>query len=158
MSDPYDGVTRPDPERERLCRSVFRPSPLEEVAEAVSVATERFHDLYVERRGDRYRWSFATKGGPYPLLRITARFLQMDPYSLRGVGSRVIDDGWCTQIVEGDTEPDASVVLRFDEPTTVDQTRERIEGALQLRASVLDLTSRGCSHESHETSHETGTL
>ena len=28
LSDPYEGVTRPDPERERLTRSVFRPSPL----------------------------------------------------------------------------------------------------------------------------------
>ena len=66
------------------------------VAEAVSVATLKFHDIYVERRGDQYRWSLATKGGPYPLLRITARFLEMDPYSLAGVGSRVVgDDGWC---------------------------------------------------------------
>lgn len=41
MSDPYyDGVTTPDPERRRLFQSVFRPSPLEEVADAVSVATE----------------------------------------------------------------------------------------------------------------------
>ena len=73
-------------------RSVFRPSALDDVAEAVSVATEKFHDIYVERRGDQYRWSFATKGGPYPLLRITARFLEMDPCSLVGVGSRVVED------------------------------------------------------------------
>jgi hypothetical protein len=36
----YDGVTAPDPERQRLFLSVFNPSPLEEVAEAVSVASE----------------------------------------------------------------------------------------------------------------------
>lgn len=127
MSDPYEGVTRPDPERQRLIRSVFQPSPLEEVAEAVSVATEKFHDIYVERRDDLYRWSFATKGGPYPLLRITARFLEMDPYSLSGVGSRVVGDGWCVQIVdETDTEPDASVVLRFDKPTAADEVSARI--------------------------------
>ena len=70
------GVTRSDPERAELIRSVFRPSSLEEVAESISVATEKFHDIYVERRGDQYRWSFATKGGPYRLLRITARFLE----------------------------------------------------------------------------------
>lgn len=127
LADPYEGVTRPDPERERLTRSVFRPSSLEEVAEAVSVATEKFHDIYVERRGDQYRWSFATKGGPYPLLRITARFLEMDPCSLVGVGSRVVGNGWCVQIVdETDTEPDARAVLRFDEPTSPDQVGVRI--------------------------------
>ncbi|MGO8826221.1 MAG: hypothetical protein ACLQU9_13410 [Acidimicrobiales bacterium] len=134
MSDPYEGVTTPDPERDRLARSVFHPSSLEEVAEAVSAATEKFHDIYVERRGDQYRWSFATKGGPYPLLRITARFLRMDPYSLRGVGSRVVGDGWCAQIVDEDetgTEPYASVVLRFDERTTVDQVALRVRTGLQ---------------------------
>lgn len=131
MSDPYEGVTRPDPERQRLVRSVFHPSPLEEVAEAISAATEKFHDIYVQQRGDRYRWSFATKGGPYPLLRITARFLQMDPYSLAGVGSRLIGEaGWSVQIVDEDEEPDAWAVLRFESPTTTHAVRERIEGAL----------------------------
>ena len=106
---------------------MFRPSPLEEVAEAISVATEKFHDIYVERRSDRYRWSFATKGGPYPLLRITARFLQMDPYSLAGVGSREVGGGWCVQIVaDGDAEPDAWSVLRFDGATSADQVRLRV--------------------------------
>ncbi len=131
LADPYEGVTRPDPERERLSRSVFRPSPVEEVAEAVSVATERFHDLYVERRGDLYRWSMATRGGPYVLLRITARFLEMDPCSLVGVGSRVVGDGWGVQIVdENDTEPDVWAVLRFEDATTADAVTERIESAL----------------------------
>ena len=132
MSDPYEGVTRPDSERDRLCRSVFRWSALEDVAEAVSVATEKFHDIYVERRGDQYRWSFATKGGPYPLLRITARFLEMDPCSLVGVGSRVVGDGWGVQIVDkNDTEPDVWAVLRFEDATTADAVTERIESALK---------------------------
>jgi len=127
MSDLHDGVTTPDPERQRLVRSVFRPSPLTEVAEAVSAATEKFHDFFVERRGDQYRWSFATKGGPYPLLRITARFLLMDPYYLAGVGSRVVGDGWCVQIVdEIDTEPDTWAMLRFEQPTSADEVRARI--------------------------------
>jgi hypothetical protein len=50
MSDPYEGVTMPNPERDRLFRSVFRPSSLEDVAEAISAASEKFHDIYVERR------------------------------------------------------------------------------------------------------------
>ena len=126
MSDPYEGVTAPNPERERLSRSVFRWSPLEEVAEAISVATEKFHDIYVERRGDQYRWSFATKGGPYPLLRITARCLQMDPHSLVGVGSRVVGDGWCVQIVDESDDPDTWTVLRFQQAVSADESRARI--------------------------------
>lgn len=116
MSDLYDGVATPDPERAKLLRSVFRPSPLQEVAEAISVASEKFHDFYVERRGDQWRWSFVTRGGPYPLLRITARFLQMDPYSLGGVGSRVVGDGYCVQIVQDEeVEPDAWAILKFEQ-------------------------------------------
>lgn len=125
MSDPYEGVTRPNPERQRLVRSVFRPAPLEDVAEAVSVATEKFHDIYVERLGDLWRWSVATKGGAYPLLRITARYLQMDPYSLVS-GYRQVAGGWFVQLVENDTEPDVWSVLRFDEFATVQQVVERL--------------------------------
>ena len=132
MSNPYfDGVTTPDPERERLFQSVFRLSPLEVVTEAVSTAIEVCRNIYVERRGDQYRWSLTTTGGPYPMLRMTAQFLKMDYSSLRGVGSRLVAGGHCVQIVDDEgTEPDASSVLRFDEPTTAEAVRERIEGAL----------------------------
>jgi hypothetical protein len=53
MSDPYEGVTTPNPERQRLFRSVFRPFPLEEVAQAISAASQDHRDIYVERRGDQ---------------------------------------------------------------------------------------------------------
>ena len=39
---------------------------------AVSVATEFQTNVYVERLGDRYRWSLIHRRGPCPLLRITA--------------------------------------------------------------------------------------
>jgi hypothetical protein len=131
MSDSYDGITTPDPERERLCRSVFRPSPLEDVAEAISVATEQFPDVYVERRGDLYRWSLATRGGgAYVLLRLTAKYFRVDYLSVV-VGFRQVGDGWCVQMVdETYVDPDAWAVLRFDDFATVDQVRDRIEGAL----------------------------
>lgn len=130
MSDPHEGVTTPDPERARLFQSAFRSSPLEDVAEAESAATEVCRNIYVERRGDLWRWSLTTTGGPYPMLRMTARFLKIDYCSLGGVGSRVVDDGLCVQIVDdGETEPDASAVFTFDEPATADAVRERIEGA-----------------------------
>ncbi len=128
MSDPYEGVNRPDPERERLFQSVFHPSPLDEVAEAVSVATENLPHIYVERLGDRFRWSFATRGGgPYPQLRITAQFLRMDYASLRGVGCREVGDEWCVQIVdESQMGPDAWAVLAFEEPTPADEVGLRV--------------------------------
>ena len=46
---------RPDPELVRLLRSVFEPSPLDEVAQAVSVATQHEGRVYVERIGEKYR-------------------------------------------------------------------------------------------------------
>lgn len=115
--------------RAKLIRSVFHPSSLEDVAQAISVASDMFHDFYVERRGDQWRWSFVTKGGPYPLLRITARFLRMDPYSLAGVGSRVIGDGFCIQIVEDDgTEPDSWAIVVLDEYHSPQEVVARIVG------------------------------
>ncbi len=137
MSDPDEGVTTPDPERERLTRSVFRWSPLEEVGEAISVATEKFHDIYVERRGDQYRWSLATKGGPYPLLRITAKYLQVDYLSII-VGFRQVGDGWCVQIVdEIDKEPDTWTVMSFEQSVSADE----------VSARIVDET-RDCQHDS----------
>jgi hypothetical protein len=122
MSDSYKGVTTPDPERERLFRSVFRFSQLEAVAEAVSVASEVCSNIYVERRGDQYRWSVATwEGGPYPHLRSTAVFLQMDFRSLSGAGCRVIGGGWCVQAVTDEIEPDAWNVFRFNQIVSIDE-------------------------------------
>lgn len=46
---------RPDAHRLELLRSVFEPSPLEAVAEPVSVASEHERRVYVERVDGRYR-------------------------------------------------------------------------------------------------------
>jgi hypothetical protein len=67
-------------------------SSLDEVAEAVAVASESESMIYVERLADLYRWSLATKGGGYPLLRITARFLGVDFREIY-VGFRTLPDG-----------------------------------------------------------------
>lgn len=40
--------------------------------------TEGERDIYVERSRGQYLWSLCSKGGSYPLLRITARFLKAD--------------------------------------------------------------------------------
>jgi hypothetical protein len=87
-------------------------SSLQEVAYAVSVATEYETEVYVERMGDCYRWSLIHRGGPYPLLRITARFLQVDYQSIF-VACREVGDGYSalSDTPEDDQVQDASEVL-----------------------------------------------
>ena len=80
--------------RSQLILSVRDWSSLEQVALAASVASEYETKLYVERRDDRYRWSLIHRGGPYPLLRITARFLEIDYHSIF-IGFREVGDGYC---------------------------------------------------------------
>lgn len=127
-------MTPTDPERRRLLRSVYEPSSLDEVAEAVSVATEDEKRIYVERIGSAYRWSLTDPGGLYPLLRITARFLRID-YHRIVIGFRAVAEGvhvLCEDPANPD-EPDAWAVLVFDgvaEPTEVE---ERIVLALKPR-------------------------
>ena len=104
MPHPYAGVRRPNSERARLIRSVFEPSPIEAVAEAVSAAWDAAPALYVERLGDRYRWSLAHRGGSYPLLRVAARFLQMD-YQTLMIGFRTVEDGYAVLARDPEHEP-----------------------------------------------------
>jgi hypothetical protein len=118
---------RPDPLRQRLFRSVFEPSPLESVAEAVSVATEDERRIYVERVGSRWRWSLTHPGGPYPLLRITARFLRVDHRRIT-VGFRTVGDGVCVLCPDPDEPLSAGAwaVIDFDEATSSAAVKERI--------------------------------
>ena len=55
-----------------------------------------------------------TDGGPYPLLRITAKYLQVDYHSII-VGCREVGDGWSG--LNGNQteslEPDAWAILSF---------------------------------------------
>jgi len=99
-------------ERVALIRSTREWSSLEEVALAVSVASESERRIYVERRSDLYRWSLAHPGGGYPILRITARFLRVD-YQRIFVGFRTLPDG--TAILCDDPsvveEPDVWAIL-----------------------------------------------
>jgi hypothetical protein len=81
-----------DPERVRMIQSTRTWSTLETVARAVAAAGETEPIAYVERRADEYRWSLATKGGGYPLLRVSARFLGVDHQRIF-VGFRTLPDG-----------------------------------------------------------------
>lgn len=111
MAEPIE--SRADPARQRLIRSVFEPSSLGEVSAAVKVAvTDGERDIYVERSRGQYRWSLCSKGGSYPLLRITARFLKVD-YQGAFIGFCTTPDGWCILVEDpaGRVEPDAWAVL-----------------------------------------------
>jgi hypothetical protein len=123
---------QPDPERQRRLRSVYEPSSLDAVAEAVSVATEDEKRIYVERLGDAYRWSVTHRGGMYPLLRITARFLRIDYHGLV-IGFRAVAEGVfvvCEDPAEPE-EPDAWAVIDFDVPAEPADVAERIVRALE---------------------------
>ena len=124
MADTED---RSDPLRQRLLRSVFEPSPLENVADAVSVATENERRVYVERAGSGWRWSLTHPGGSYPLLRTTARFLRVDHRRI-SVGFRTAADGVCVLCADPD-EPlpaDAWAIIDFDGATSSTVVKERI--------------------------------
>jgi hypothetical protein len=103
------------------------------VAEAVSVATEHEKNVYVERLRSQYRWSLVHRGGGYPLLRITARFLQVDYQSIF-IGFRPVGEGWSGLLPDAGEEdaalPDAHAVLTFDGPTPVAEVEARIQVAL----------------------------
>jgi hypothetical protein len=117
----------PDPERHRLALSIFEPSSLHRVADAVAAATEDQKRVYVERVGDAWRWSLTDSGGPGPLLRITAQFLRTD-YRHLSLGCRALADGiyvLCEDTL-GDANPDAWAILEFDSPAQTAEVKERI--------------------------------
>lgn len=126
-----DACGQPDSERRRLLRSVFEPSSLDEVAEAVAAATEYEKHVYVERLDNSYRWSLTSPGGMYPLLRITSRFLRVD-YHRIVIGFRAVADGIyvLAKDPESDKEPDAWAVLDFDGPAERADVATRIAQAL----------------------------
>jgi hypothetical protein len=118
----------PDPERQRLARSIFDPSSLDEVAEAVAVATEDETRVYVERVDHGWRWSLTHPGGMYPLLRITARFLRVDYHRLV-IGVRSVSDG-VVVVCKDPAVPercDAWRVMEFEGTTEPAEVKERIE-------------------------------
>jgi hypothetical protein len=128
------GVPTPILKRSQLIKSTAQWSTIETVALAVSVATEFQREIYVERLGEGYRWSLIHRGGPYPLLRITAKYLEVD-YTSIFVRCREVGNGWCG--LDGSEteqlEPDAWVVLVFRGPTSVADVCARIGQSSDLQ-------------------------
>lgn len=122
--------------------SITRGASLAVISQEVSRASAVTPLHYVERRADVYRWSPAHRGGPYPLLRVVAKLLDVDyhglvlpcrglPQSNAGFGADGFWDGLC--IVTGlelATPPDAWTVLELQQPATPAEVRHRLADAL----------------------------
>jgi hypothetical protein len=108
---------------------------LEDVAEAISVATECEKRVYVERVSDEYegwRWSLQHRGGPYPLLRITARYLKAD-YGGLIIGFDGRGDSFV--LTQPDDGPYAAIEWRyvdFDGPTSPEFVELAVREAFSL--------------------------
>ena len=118
-------------ERRHSLECVRNWSELDVVADAVSVALEHCRMVYVERRGECYRWSLTHRGGAYPLLRITAQYIDVDYNRLR-LGYRTLTNGpaiLCGTPEEFD-EPDSWSILEFEDGANRNQIEGAIESAL----------------------------
>lgn len=72
-----------------------------------------------------WRWSLAHRGGSYPLLRITARFLRVN-YARIIIGFRTIADGYAVLCEDPKVlqRPEAAAVIDFEahsSPATVER-------------------------------------
>ena len=116
-----------------LPASIRRGARLDVIATAVAAASARTRLIYVERRGNVYRWSPAHRGGPYPLLRETAKVLGADHHELI-VPCRGLPNG----IGIVDAEPpysspaDRWAVLEFGSAESAEVVRERIVTATKM--------------------------
>lgn len=122
--------------------SITHGSSLAVISEEVcrASAVTRLH--YVERRPGLYRWSPAHRGGPYPLLRVVAKFLNVDHHGLvvtcrcvsetrGGLGLDGFWDGLCiVSAVGSETPPDAWTVLEIGQPDTPASIQKRLAAAL----------------------------
>jgi hypothetical protein len=100
---------------------------LDEVSEAVPVATEVERRVYVERMSQGWRWSLTHRGSGYPMLRITARFLLVEHYRIM-VPFRMLETGDFIWMPEDGRplQPEAWAILDFDGPATRDEVQARI--------------------------------
>jgi hypothetical protein len=111
-------------------------SSLRAVSAAIAAATHDERLLYVERVGRGWRWSLVHRGGPYPLLRITARFLRID-YRHLTISCRTVGDDYT--IVSSERHPpstaEAWALIAFDGTATPRQVEARIREILHTAVS-----------------------
>jgi hypothetical protein len=121
-----------DPERAALIDTTRVPSPLHRVATAIAIYSEHAGSVYVERFGDRWRWSPAHRGGAYPLLRVVARFLRVDHYRIV-VPFRTVEDGWAVLNPEDWNGPelDVAAIVTFTQTETPERVMAPVANAFQ---------------------------
>jgi len=124
MPAEFEGVSTPDPERLALLESARVPSTLAAVAEAIAEASKYQVLIHVELLEQGWRWSIAHRGGPYPLLRETARFLKVDYHRLH-LPFRQVAPGIAGLNV-GQVEPLASAQLKFTKPADAKRVATRL--------------------------------
>jgi hypothetical protein len=91
--------------------------------------------IYVERLGDRYRWSPSHRGGPYPLHRVVGRIIDV-PYTSFALPFVTVDD---RAVVRPEDEAVADGWTWLDDAGhDVTVLHQRIEAMLGLRESVSD--------------------
>ena len=133
MGDTADSTSTPDPERLALLQTRCELLPLDTLAEHVAAVSARQRRVYVERLGDGYSWSFVHAGGPYPLLREVAAFVDL-PHTRIIVPCRTVGEKWCvmTGPDEDDNppEPDAWAVIDLTPGTTPADASTKIRTAL----------------------------
>ena len=115
----------------QLPEPMVRFHDLATVAEAVAAASAAPGPIYVERRGDLYRWSLTHRGGPYPLLRETAKLLGIDYHQLV-LPCRALDGTGLT-IVGAEPHarpPDAWVLLDPPPAASPESVAQSIHSAL----------------------------
>jgi hypothetical protein len=100
-------VTKMDNElRQQLVRTIFDGASLEDVAKPIASSQLDLSEVYVERRGFRYRWSPAHRGGPYPLHRVVAKLIDV-PHHDFPLPFTTVDGRAIVRASEGEGEIDA---------------------------------------------------
>jgi hypothetical protein len=106
-------------------------SSLDDVVAAIAWAVAG-HDrrIWIGRSDNRWRWSFATPGGAYPLLRTVASYLEMDHHRLL-MSFTTTEDGYA--IVEGKSTADSEVTLSVPAGATPTEVEALIAGSVPVR-------------------------
>ena len=103
------------PDRNTLA-TMTTMSEFEDVVLAITYVTNpEHHTVYVERRGGQFRWSFAQRGGPYPLQREVASYLGI-PHDEVVFATDTID-GW-TVVRPEPAPPERVTAYGFIQPAT----------------------------------------
>jgi len=123
-------------------KSIFEWVSREIILSHLSTASAGFvsqHEyLYVERKGELYRWSPAHRGGPYPLQRIVARYHNVSHHRMI-LGFRWVGDYAIVCEKPKDFEqPDAWCIIDTEVPCTPEEIENLLTHNLPERSPRQD--------------------